>query len=376
MIIAITGSTQQDVNELALGLSEDRIQVIDTLDLLRRLDRKSLNNLTTNRNLQKSVLKSLENAFESVIITGNIVVNEEICEWLLSNNNIVVVTTRKSIDSYDPEVLEQYTRFWDDKVSLQYNLTVRFQSEYERLKKIHKKVYMADLSEPTDESEELFETVSQIKSSRKDNDMTIEESIKKAMAELGMDVDTSSSEPEQPQKKVEKTKSQAKKSTKVKPEPIMNPPEEVEPEEKEEEPVEESLFVKVTNNSMAILIPESLKLEQQEISGIKFNVATVELPDLSSRKLQELSILSETSKSTENAKTAKSVVRTPIKSKGTEKPKSVSKGNSDGSLDELHEEKARLDAEIKKYRAQGDIETVNALRKQRRAVRNKINSLK
>ena len=46
-----------------------------------------------------------------------------------------------------------------------------------------------------------------------------------------------------------------------------------------------------------------------------------------------------------------------------------------GEISDLVAEKARLDAEIKKYRQLGDADTVNELRKQRRAVRNKINKL-
>ena len=49
--------------------------------------------------------------------------------------------------------------------------------------------------------------------------------------------------------------------------------------------------------------------------------------------------------------------------------------DSNDVLTELKNQKQAIDLQIKEARADGDTELVNSLRKQRRALRNKINSI-
>lgn len=391
MIIAVIGSTSQDIELVASKLSNSQIQIIDTLELLRHLDRKTMGSLTTKDYHQKYLLKKLESEFGTVIVTGNIVLNEEICKWILkSDDGIVVIASRDSLENYDESTLKYTEKYWEDKASQRYNLEVRFKKTYERLSKVSddEHLYLVDVSEKEcmDSFESMtkwdfsskfldIENIIKLVNPRKDDDtMTMEESIKKAMRELGMEVDDSDTTSE----KVEKKPSISKKKPEKIEKKFMNPPvteskDKNDSTEEEESEQGDSIFVKVTDDTMALLIPEGIHLESQEISGMKFNVATVSLPDLSNRKLQELSvIIGETH--------SESVKRTPIissKSKDKDEKKQPTKVVVvSGNLAELQEEKARLDAEIKKARSEGDTDTVNALRKQRRAVRNKINGLK
>lgn len=392
MIIAVIGSTSQDVEVVASTLSHSHcIQVVDTLELLRHLDRKTMGSLTTKDYHQKYLLKKLESEFGTVIVTGNIILNEEICKWVLeSENNEVVIASRGSLEKYDEETLKYTEKYWEDKASQRYNLEVRFKKTYERLSKASNSehLYLVDVSEKehmnllkslltnwdvSSKSIDSYDDIIDLVNPRKDDDtMTMEESIKKAMRELGMDVDDNevSSETKPSLKKPEK-KMKDFMNPPVKEEPKQQPQiEESHEDSTEEDEQEDSIFVKITDDTMALLIPESIHLKSQEISGMKFNVATVSLPDLKDRKLQELTVITGEVHSNQ-------VERTPIISKKEKETKKLTKVVVvSGNLVELQEEKSRLDAEIKKARAEGDIDAVNALRKQRRAVRNKINSLK
>lgn len=407
MIIGLIGPVSQDIELATELLTEDKeVQVIDSIQLLRLAGRKLIGSLTTQDYHKKYVLKKFEDIFGTVIVTGNLILSEDICEWLLQEGGIIVVVSRDKLESYDEEVIKTTEKYWDEKATQKYNLEVRFKKVYERLQKSNTgtdNLYLVDLgSEDTSMLESLIESsqdwmesettensyeelISLIEVRKDDEDMTMEESIKKAMRELGMDVDDSDvpAEPKPVTKKPETKKASKPVKTEVKQQPkddFMNQPEDN--TESEEEAVVDSVFVKLTDTTMALLIPVGLEMEKQNIGGMEFNVATVGIPDLKNRKLQELQI-NKTQQETEKVSKPE---RKPVKAeksepKKTEKPKQKLEKPmkvmvESGNLDELREEKARLDAEIKKFRAAGDIDTVNSLRKQRRAVRNKINSLK
>lgn len=407
MIIGIIG-VNNDIDQVADLLCNTKdLQYVDMIEVLRLSDRYMIGSLTTKLYHKKYALKKLESIFGTVVVSGNLVLSDDVCEWLLSNGNVVAVASRDKLESYDKSTIKQAEKYWEDKTVQRYNLEVRFKKVHEKLHKNSEQVYRIDLS--NDNCDDLNELLGLIEtcddSSRTDADpkellelietikevsdtMTMEESIKKAMRELGMEVDdiegespqeTSKKQPkEQPKKKA------APKASEEKPKKdFMNPPKEVEETEATEsfeEDESESIFVKFTDNAMALLIPVGMKLERQTIGGMEFDVATVAVPDVNSRKLQELEFITAPTVKTPDKK----VVRTPIissKPANTEKvqPK-VDKPMKtivvSGNLSDLQEEKARIDAEIKKYRKMGDMDTVNALRKQRHAVRNKINKLK
>ena len=407
MIIGIIG-VNNDIDQVAdLLCSTKDLQYADMIEVLRLSNRYMIGSLTTKLYHKKYVLKKLESIFGTVVVSGNLVLSEDVCEWLLSNGNVVAVASRDKLESYDKSTIKQAEKYWEDKTVQRYNLEVRFKKVHEKLHKNSEQVYRIDLSndncddlngllgliETCDDSSrtdadprellELIETIKEVSDT-----MTMEESIKKAMRELGMEVDDiegeSPQETPKKQPKEQPKKKAAPKASEEKPKKdFMNPPKEVEETEATEsfeEDESESIFVKFTDNAMALLIPVGMKLERQTIGGVEFDVATVAVPDVNNRKLQELEFITAPIVKTPDKK----VVRTPIissKPANTEKvqPK-VDKPMKtivvSGNLSDLQEEKARIDAEIKKYRKMGDMDTVNALRKQRHAVRNKINKLK
>ena len=417
MIIGLVGGVASDVADVAMVLVEDNaIQIVDAIEVLRLADRYTINSLTIQSYHKQYFLKVLENTFGTVIITGNIILSDDIIDWILENDGLIGIVSRKDMKSYDKDTLDMLKRYWDEPSTQKYHVEVRWKKLYERLKAKGKNVYYVDVSE-SDGLEELCEVsqeweaslkigvssqeILEITSIRKDDESmaeTLEESIKRCMKELGMEVteDTLNQEqPAKPAKKTEKTektekKEEVKKETKKTakkaeiPEIFMNPPEEDEPNQEQPEQYEqeddeiESIFVKISDGTMALLLPAGLQMEQQVIAGMEFNVATVELPDLTSSKLQELAIKVGTqSKSQTTSKKPQEQPKTAIKRQPiiAEKPP-IKTVVVSGDLKDLQEEKARLDAEIKKYRSLGNEEQVNALRKQRRAVRNKINALK
>lgn len=410
MIVGLVGGVASDVADVAMVLAEDSaIQIVDAIEVLRLADRYTINSLTIQSYHKQYFLKVLENTFGTVIVTGNIILSDDIIDWILENDGLIGIVSRKDMKSYDKDTLDMLKRYWDEPSTQKYHIEVRWKKLYERLKAKGKNVYYVDVSE-SDGFEELCEVsqeweaslkigvssqeILEITSIRKDDESmaeTLEESIKRCMKELGMEVTEDTPNQEQPAKPAKKTekKEEVKKETKKTakkaeiPETFMNPPEDEppkqQPEQYEQEDDEiESIFVKISDGTMALLLPAGLQMEKQVIAGMEFNVATVELPDLTSSKLQELAIkIGTQSKSQPAPKKPQEQPKTAIKRQPiiAEKPP-IKTVVVSGDLKDLQEEKARLDAEIKKYRSLGNEEQVNALRKQRRAVRNKINALK
>lgn len=404
MIIGLIGPVPQDIAVVSEMLTSDKeVQVVDAISVLRMADRKTINSLTVQTYHKQFFLKKLEAELGTIIVTGNMILSEDIVPWVLDNGGVVVVVSRDKFESYPKEILETTEKYWDDKLIQKYNLEVRFKKFHERLQTKNEGVgnlFLVDVSDENSEqlnellevSQEWSESVkSNLKNEeilemtkvRKDDNMavTMEESIKNAMRELGMDVDGDEpTKEEQPKPKKQPKQPKVTKKAEEKPaEDFINPPEEAtktdEPEQQEDTESDEevdAIFVKISGGHMAVLLPVGLQMEHQSIGGMEFNVATVGLPDLKSTKLQELTIFPQ--------KTEQPVKRTPIIST-PEKPKieqpkqPIKTVVVSGEISDLVAEKARLDAEIKKYRQLGDVDTVNELRKQRRAVRNKINKL-
>lgn len=206
---------------------------------------------------------------------------------------------------------------------------------------------------------------------------TITESIKKAMAELGIPSDEISLDEPKATKPTKKEVSNGE--NKPKEEPFMNPPVEESGESGEsDEDAVLSVFCKVKGDKMVLFFPKDYPFEVTNFGDLMLNTLTFELPDYNNSKLQELSIILSSSQ------TVDKIVRTPIilpkedKTKAV-KPKTPSRtvDSSEGEdLDALTQRKAELDAQIKDARHNGDEELVNQLRKERRVVRGKINKLK
>lgn len=408
MIVGLIGPVPQDIVAVSdMLVSDKKIQVIDAISVLRMADRKTINSLTVQTYHKQFFLKKLEADLGTIIVTGNMILSEDIVPWVLDNGGVIVVVSRDKFESYPKNILETTEKYWNDKLIQKYNLEVRFKKFHERLQTKNEGVgnlFLVDVSDENSEqlnellevSQEWSESVKsglkieeilEMTKVRKDDTMatiTMEESIKNAMRELGMEVD--GDEPvkeEQPEPKKQPKQPKVTKKAEEKPaEDFINPPEEVaetdetgQQEDTESDEEADAIFVKISGGHMAVLLPVGLQMEKQNIGGMEFNVATVGLPDLKSTKLQELTIIAQKEQPIKQVKRTP-IITAPEKPAKTEQPqKPIKTVVVSGEKSDLVAEKSRLDAEIKKYRQLGDIDAVNELRKQRRAVRNKINKL-
>jgi len=213
---------------------------------------------------------------------------------------------------------------------------------------------------------------------------TMEEKIRKAMAELGLDPDGGDTN-DKPTKVTVKTKQleSPKKESVSKPTQAVAPNKKVDVSEKPkrtavvtetEKKVEtqsdvqvtQSIFMKISGNHMVLLIPEGLELDKQVIGGNTYNTVAVQVPDFGG-KLYEMPLIN----AAHPVPKSNTVVRVPIIMSKTE----PSQSSNDEYLENLLKEKSRLDAEIKAARASHDDNLVNDLRKQRRSIRARINHI-
>lgn len=427
MIVAIVGSVMEDTTAVVEAISDfTEVQTVDGVRLFRELPEvngkslsvKIINHLPVSSNYKKLFLKSMENTYGEVIISGNLLLDESVLHWILSEGGAVGVVTGSKLEEYPISILEDTLKYYVDKSMQKYELETRWNLMYERLQKTHSdRVYLLNLYDS--ESEELTKLIELISSESKEHkkesnespmevlvnitnscmevnnmgNISIEESIKKAMAELGMEVEgeelvKSEKEP------VVVTKPKTKKEKKENPKPPVKEKTKVEVEDTENTTEESdsptSIFCKISGSNMALLIPEGLTLEKRTIGNMKFDVATVSIPDFTSGKLQELPMVVETPKqpklssimnppenSTSKAKKTVETSKQPDKQlESKSKTPRVKTEVIEKNLDELRAEKARLDSEIKAARENRDLEKVELLRKQRRAVRKKINMMK
>ena len=385
MIVAVVGPVESEVKDVAELLAEDKqVQVVNSLEVIRMMDRKHVNSITTKASHKKVFLSKLADELATVIVYGNVLLSEDICEWVQSlDDGVVVVVSRDKMENYPPEVIQSTSKYWGDTELQRYEMENRFKAMYQRLSKCPgaSDCYWVDLtseSQPlnyllADSNEwESFkwgltaEDILKIVTKGEDDNMTMEDSIKKAMLELGIDLGDVPEEPKKTEPVKEKPKPEpVKKQPKVEPEPAP------EPETKEDDETPTSLCVKMDGDTMALLIPEGLEMEEKEIGGIKFKVATVNKPDFNSDKLQELPLYTEPKPETRVEPKVESKPEPKVESKP--EPKVEKELPSD--LEGLMKAKKAVDLEIKEARKAGDTNRVEELRKQRHKLRREINKL-
>lgn len=394
MIIGIVGPDVGEVQKFVQNtLAEKHIQVVDSGQILQHLQEEVLNSLMTQDYHKKYFLKNLESQLGTVVVTGNLLLNPNLCEWILENQGAVVIVPNKLAEldsSWD-------SRYWSQETVREYELEQRFNDLYKRLQKIHvDQLYMISPKQAQQikiqnwSNSKIYglddQSLANYALGKGDENMNMEDSIRQAMKELGIELNQPAREvapitlpiPEETQVNSSEISpetdqvlpfDEGKANTQA--QQLTFPEFEEEEPALEEEDQQKSIFVKLTDTNMAILFPASLELDKRVIDGVEYNVVTVEIPDLNDRKLQEL-------KSINNAPAVKAVQPT----KQTQKPikvdeliKTSSMEDLEAHLEALKQEKVRLDVEIKQNRAAGNLDTVNVLRKQRRAIRAKINKL-
>lgn len=370
MIVGVIG-TSECVDSVIDALDKPIVH-IDSNKVLRLLTGEKSYSLLTRSYHKMYAIKAWENLLGNIIITGNLLLDSTVCSWLVKDSeNAVLVAVNDNQN--------EQKRFYDFVSKHKKNVyLLNVNEEYKLPSVLIRELFNANMC--TDKELAKLSYV-------EDKNMTIEESIKKAMAELGMEVEQESLDTKKPSNTGTKNKKKSNKdcaedkckdteadektgdsedleNTPVR--PVKKPNNRVKnvrhTEETESSDDEaSSLFVKVDDGSMAILIPKNLPLKSKSIAGMDFMVATVKVPDLSLKNLQELTIVD----SSTNDNSVSDVVR---------KPMLIEKDNQ--GLQELISKKKELDEEIKINREQGNEEKVSELRKQRRAIRNKINAVK
>ena len=422
MVVAIAGPVQEDNIQIAESFQSilDGTKVVDLVQSMRNLNeecepalaRKLTAKLSTIDNFKKLYIKMLENEYETVVLYGNILFNTEVLKYVAEEGGYVVVAQRGDIDDYPEETTDKLKRYFADESAYIFEMTERFSNVYDELVDSgvdENSITLVDLSQDITENDVLMTMLESMEyceasgsnkepvqilvefgNECQEGNMRIEDTIRKAMADLGMNVDDVTDEelPKPPKKQQVKETKKPDKKVEKKPEPVKKAPEpimnEPEPEEADDGV---SVFCKlnISEGTMAVLVPEGVKFTKQTIGGVSFDTFVVPIPDITSSKLQELPVASEEKeepakehsapkkvpvvKSSSNLNKAKSAPPTAAK-------RSVNKSAPVGNLDDLQAEKKRLDEEIKQARADGDQEAVLELRKQRRAVRAQINKMR
>lgn len=216
-------------------------------------------------------------------------------------------------------------------------------------------------------------------------DVSMEDVIKRAMADLGIEppaqatpIVDSSKKPIPVSQTEETTLPEVKETVEIgaqhpialstNPHPTIVPRDEVTPEENHNSSTssitdDTQVYLKIKDGTIALFLPTSIQLPAQVISGVEYHTLVFTAPDLGNIGLQPLKI--------QNNVAPTKVERHPISAP-------VVSFQSAGDSSDLHQlvaQKVQLDQSIRDARAAGDETTVNELRKQRRLIRRQINAI-
>ena len=100
MIIGLIGPVSQDTLAMSEMLTLDKkIQFVDAISVLRMADRKTINSLTVKHCHKQYFLKKLETELGTVMVSGNLVLSEDILPWVLDNGGVIVVVSRNKLEN-------------------------------------------------------------------------------------------------------------------------------------------------------------------------------------------------------------------------------------------------------------------------------------
>lgn len=216
-------------------------------------------------------------------------------------------------------------------------------------------------------------------------DVSMEDVIKRAMADLGIEppaqatpIVDSSKKPIPVSQTEETTLPEVKETVEIGAQhpialstnlhPTIVSSDEVTPEENHNSSTssitdDTQVYLKIKDGTIALFLPTSIQLPAQVISGVEYHTLVFTAPDLGNIGLQPLKI--------QNNVAPTKVKRHPISA-----PVVSSQPVGDSSdLHQLVAQKVQLDQSIRDARAAGDETTVNELRKQRRLIRRQINAI-
>lgn len=327
---------------------------------------------------KRPLLDSLQCTYGNVIISGDALWSETLCQYLLGNlgGALLIDITLPKPDELPQGQYWRYEGIMDWVVQVQSKRVLLHDGAI---------VYLdTDNSQFQSNMVALMEVIQNHYEKRDVVDVSMEDVIKRAMADLGIEppaqvMIVDSSKKSVPISQTEETTlPEVKETVEVAaqhpigmtavPHPTIVSSDEVTPEENHNLSTssitdDTQVYLKIKDGTMALFIPTSIQLPAQVISGVEYHTLVFTAPDLGNTGLQPLKV--------QNV-----VAPTKVKRHSISAPVSNPTSSIDSSdLQQLVAQKVQLDQRIKDARAANDETTVNELRKQRRLIRRQINAI-
>lgn len=331
---------------------------------------------------KRPLLDNLQHTYGNVLISGDALWSETLCQYLLGDlgGSLLIDITLPKPDELPHGQYWGYEGIMDWAIQAQSKRATPHQ--FKRATPYDGTIVYLD----TDDSQFQFNMVALMEviqnHYKKEDvvDVSMEDVIKRAMADLGIEppaqdtpiVDSSKSQTEEttlPEvKETVEIVAQHPIALSTNPHPTIVSSDEVTPEENHNSSTssitdDTQVYLKIKDGTMALFLPTSIQLPAQVISGVEYHTLVFTAPDLGNIGLQPLKI--------QNLVAPTKVERHPISA-----PVVSSQPAGDSSdLRQLVAQKVQLDQSIRDARAAGDETTVNELRKQRRLIRRQINAI-
>lgn len=371
MVIGVVSSTQSHVQLIkdAIATRYDFTHVTER-DIVSTIGIGKLVNCD-----KAPLLDSLQDTYGNVLISGDALWSEALCQYLLTNlrgSLLIDITLPK------PGELP-HGQYWGYEGIMAWVI----QSQFKRAPQHDGSVIYLDVdnSQFQFNMTALLETIQQHDDRRDVVNVSMEDVIKRAMKDLGIElppaqVVTEETAPKE-ESEVEKTVEMIKETVEVaaqhptalsieQPPTIVSTPK-VAPEKKQDLNTnstnsDSQVFLKMKDGTMALFIPVNIQLPAQVIGGVGYHTLVFTAPDLGNTGLQPLKVQNAVIPATSSV-----VHRHPIMTP------QVTVDSPD--LQQLVAQKVQLDQSIRDARAAKDEATVAELRKQRRLIRRQINAI-
>ena len=352
MILGIISPFSSQIESILSKLpSEYNFVHVSELDILRAIGLGQLINAD-----KSNILNYLQDTYGNFVISGSALWDENLRGQFTKLGGFWVCSDQPPIDSEVPQ-----GRYWSKEAKL-------YKPEGNTV-------------------ESLMETI-QVQASKDKKgviDVSMEDVIKRAMRDLGIDSPSSpmQNKSEQPQllekeqisdSKIEDTPKLAEEQSlelKLPVAPAILPISEKSPEKSQNKNISSNTtnlaaYLKMKDGTMVLFIPSELKLPAQIIDGVEYQTLVFTAPDLGNLGLQELKIQNKVTRM-ERTKSNPPTVISPVSAFSVEE--------NEVTLQQLVFQKVQLDQGIKEARAEGNVNLLNELRKQRRLVRRQINAI-
>lgn len=336
MIIGIISSSPDHIQSLH-GALPDFVQVTES-DIISAV---GVGKLVAGD--KRPLLDNLFSTYGNVMISGVAMWSEVLSHHLVStlNGTLILDTTSIQLPS---------ERYWE------YDGVKEWVTESKFLYYQPNTIYMDfdDTVQYQNQLGAILEMVANANDKRSDTTMSMEEVIKRAMEDLGIEpaikVDSNNTT---------KVASSPSKLVAEQPAEVVVTPSPVTISSKEapsKDTIISEVYLKLKDGTMALFIPSNIQLPAQVIDGREYHTLVFVAPNLGDTGLQSLKIQNDVTTASQST----SPVAPPVYAT---------------NLQQLVEQKVQLDHDIKSARAANDEARVAELRKQRRIVRRQINTI-